>query len=57
MAVLPSQKGLNLSGKMKILDLLKGDISSSEVGLYYGKNELSICLIQDKEHEIIASSS
>jgi hypothetical protein len=46
---------LNLSDKVKILDLLKGSLSLVEVLWYYGKNESSICSSQDKEHEIRSS--
>jgi hypothetical protein len=34
---------LNLSDKVKILDLLTGNMSLVGVGWYYGKNESSIC--------------
>jgi hypothetical protein len=34
---------LNLSDKVKILDLLKGGTSLAEIGCLYGKNELNIC--------------
>jgi hypothetical protein len=44
---------LNLSNKVKILDLLKGSTSLAEVGQHYRKNESSICKCsRKKEHEI-----
>jgi hypothetical protein len=43
---------LNLSDKVKILDLLKGGMPLAEVGWCHKKSESSICSIPDKEHEI-----
>jgi hypothetical protein len=43
---------LNLNDEVKILHLLKGGMSLAEVQWCYGKNELSICSIQDKEYGI-----
>jgi hypothetical protein len=36
---------------VKIGDLLKGYLSLAEVGQQYGKNESSICNIQNEEHK------
>jgi hypothetical protein len=38
----------NLDDKVKILHLLKGSMSLAEVEQHSGKNESSICSIQDK---------
>jgi hypothetical protein len=62
MEILPSQKKpqcneLNFSDEVKILNLLKGSMALVEVGWCYGKNELSICSVQDKEHEIRSTFS
>jgi hypothetical protein len=38
---------LNLSNKVKILDLTKCGMTLVKVGWHYGKNESGICSIQD----------
>jgi hypothetical protein len=59
MLILPSLKRtcnvLNLSNKVRILDLLKSSVSFIVVGWHYGKNESSSHSIQDKECEISSS--
>jgi hypothetical protein len=42
---------LNLSDKMKILDLLKGGMSLVGAAQHFGKNKSSLCSMQHKDHE------